>query len=210
MALQGYKAEVKVSGTPVSFTAETMRSDDQQEFVIEDPVKQVWDRSAAITVERSTGEDSWAVVAEQEYTLNRLAGKVIFWDAQENASIRVSGSYVPLTRVAGAYEYTYTLECDNQAVPEFSSSYMHRIQGKKDVTGSLTKWYQTSSLFLDSLQSARPVVLEFFTGDAAAPEVRIWALCSTVEMSASQEALVEESIEFEAVADNEGRVISFG
>lgn len=211
MALQGYQAEVKVSGAPVSFTAEPMVSDDKAlEFLITDHNKQIWDRSATIAVERSTDGETWAAVAEQEYQLNRLEGKVTFFEAQEGSVIRVSGQYVPVTKAAGAYEYTYTLESENQTIPEFNSSFMKRVQGKKDITGSLAKWFDMSSLFMESLQQAKPVVLEFFAADKNQPDMRVWALLSSVEISASQESVMEESIEFEAVADKEGRVVSFG
>ncbi|GAA0360954.1 hypothetical protein [Bacillus horti] len=218
MAISGYKADIFVSGEAIPFEAESMMTNtEEKEFVISDRSKRVWDRVAFITVERLLdAEDEenpdglWIVVPENEYELNRLEGKITFAEEQEGQLFRVSGEYVPLTNVAGAYEYTFTLESDNQTIPAFHSAQMNRVQGKKDVTGSIAKWFTTSDLFVDNFHKGKPVVLEFYTDESDIPAVKLWALLSTVEVTASQEAVVEESIEFEAVADKEGRVISFG
>ncbi|WP_202078274.1 hypothetical protein [Caldalkalibacillus salinus] len=210
MTLAGYQAEVKVSGSPISFTAlSTNANDDATVFQVQDNTKRIWERSTDITVERSTDGSNWSVVNEREFQVNRLEGSISFGTSQADASIRVSGEYLPLTKVGGAYEYTYELASENQTIHEFGHAHQKRLQGKKDVTTSISKWYDTDQTFIEALQKGKAVLLEFYAGQST-PDIRMWGLVSSEEISAGQEGVVEESIEFEAIADKEGRVMSIG
>lgn len=202
MATAGRKAQVKVSGTAVSFTDEATTSSDDQTYQITATTKRVWDRTVTITVE----EDG--VATEESYTVNRLTGAITFDSVDAlRGDVTVTGSYLPLSVVGEAFEYSWSGEGDNQDKTAFGDDYIKRIQGLKDFTSSLSKFY-VDSTFVDHLTDGAVVVLEFYVDSSSAYDVRAWAICSSNEISASVDGLVEESIEFEGTGDADRRVIA--
>lgn len=214
MAVAGFKAQVNVSGAPVAFTDEpTTPNADLTSYQINDTLKRVWDAQADITVEQSTdGGTTWSTADPKTYTLNRLTGTVLFSAALASGEkVRVSGLYLPMSKAAEAYEYKYSIEADNQDQHEFGQVYNKRIQGLKDVSGSIKRWYQTNSFFFDALTSGNVVIIEFYSdSSAASPDLKVWAILSGDKPSVKVDGLVEEEIDFEGTQDRDGRTIAFG
>lgn len=214
MATAGYKAQVNVSGDPVAFTEETTTANDSlTEFQITDASKRVWDRKGAVTVEQSTnGGTSWNEVDPTALVVNRLTGTVIFQTARdEGTSVRVSGSYLPMSKAAEAYEYEYTIEADNIDRMAFGSAYQQRSQGLLDISGSVERWYPSGSLFSDAVRNRQVMVVELYSDSSKTdPDVKAWSLISSNEASAETSGLVEESVEFEGTTDQDGRMIALG
>lgn len=214
MSIAGYKAQVKVAGAPVPFTGAATTADaGRTRFRIDDPQRRVLDRGAPIEVRRSgDAGTTFAAVPAGDYTVDRLAGTVVF-DAPQAAGtvVQVSGSYLALSVAAEAKEYSYTLAGNNQDATHFSGDgYTRRAQGLKDVTGSLSQWTTADRYFQDALTDGRPVVLEFYSDAGEAPELRVWALVSSSEMSAAVDGLQETSVEWEGTYDADGRAVSLG
>ncbi|WLD92643.1 hypothetical protein [Alkalihalobacillus sp. AL-G] len=211
MATAGYRAQVNVSGSPVAFTNESTTANMTNTiYQINDPQKRVLAREAAITVEESSDGVTWQVVDPTVYTLNRLNGSVEFPNGT-TAQVRLSGEYLPMSKAAEAHEYTYTLEADNQDVPLFGSPNNRRSQGLRDVTGSLTNWYETNSIFQNAIMNNQTFVIDFYSDTAKAePDLRVWALISSDEASAEVDGMVEEDVEFEGTTDMEGRMMTNG
>lgn len=210
MAIAGKKALVKVSGSAVAFTNEPTTADETLKvFQITDQTKRVWDRKSNITVEESTDNGTtWS--AASGYSLDRLAGKVIFATAQAaGTQIRVSGSYLPLSIAAECKEYSYSLQGDNQDASSFGADFIKRKQGLKDISGSLSQWY-VDTYFKDALTSGEPIVLEIYADSSANYDFRVWALLAKDEISSAVDGLIEAKVEFEGTADIDGRVISNG
>ncbi|HET7657517.1 MAG TPA: hypothetical protein VFK37_04435 [Bacillales bacterium] len=214
MAVAGFKAQVNVSGTPVAFADEpTTPNADLTTYQINDNLKRVWDAQADITVEQSTdGGTTWNATDPKTYKLNRLTGTVLFDAAQASGEqVRVSGQYLPMSKAAEAYEYKYKIEADNQDQHEFGVVYNKRVQGLKDVTGSIKRWYQTNSFFFDALNNEDVVVLEFYSdSSAASPDLKAWAILSGDKPSVKVDGLVEEEIDFEGTEDRDGRAVAIG
>lgn len=214
MAVAGYKAQVNVSGSSVSFTDEpTTANADLTAYQINDSTKRIWDRQADITVENSTDSGStWNAADPASYTLNRLTGTVLFDTALASGDqVRVSGNYLPMSKAAEAYGYKYKIEADNQDQHEFGQIYTKKVQGLKDVSGSITRWYQTNSFFYDALSNEKVVVLEFYSDSSAStPDLTTWALLSGDKPSVKVDGLVEEEVDFEGTQDRDGRVIALG
>lgn len=213
MAIAGRKCQVKVSGGAVPFTTQaTTANGTFTQYQINAANMRVWDRSAAVSVTRSPdGVAAATAVPAGEYTVNRLTGTITFGAAQPAAAvIRVSGSYLPLSAAAEAREYTYTLSASNQDVSKMGDTAVSRIQGLKDVTGSLSHWATVDHYFEDQLAADAPVVLEFYSDNAAnaVPDLRAWAMVSKAEMKAAVDGLAETSVEWEGATDLEGRMIS--
>lgn len=214
MAIAGRKAQVRVSGAPVAFTNEgTTANAARTEFRPTDPVKSVWDRSAAVTVRRSTdGGTIYTAVPAAEYTVNRLTGAVVFAAAQAAGTlIQVTGSYLPLSVAGEAKEFSYTLSSTNSDASRFGDSFVRRDAALKDATGSISQWTSVDRYFENALTAGNPVVLDFYSeATDATPDMRAWALLSSSEMSAAVDGLQETSVEWEGTYDAEGRAVSLG
>lgn len=212
MAIAGRKAQVRVSGAPVSFTAEnTTANAARTEFRPVDPLKSVWSASAAVTVRRSTDGTNFTVVPAAEYTVNRLAGAVVFAAAQAaGVVIQLAGQYLPLSVAGEAKEFSYTLSSINSDASRFGDSFVRRDATLKDASGSLSQW-TVDRYFQTALTAGNPVILDFYSDATdATPDLRAWALISSSEMSAAVDGLQETSVEWEGTFDAEGRVVSLG
>lgn len=213
MAIIGYRANVRATGDPVAFSnAPTTPNPERTVFVITNENMRVLQPDGTYTVERSTDAGAtWEAIPTDAYILNRLMGEIILDTAEptEN-SIRISGSYLPLANVAQASEYTYTLEANNETKPTFQNAWQQRIQTNKDITGSLSQWYEIDSLFWSALNEDRLVVLDFYADGNADFDVRCWAIMESSEISGAPDGLMEEGIDFSGTGDQEERVVVFG
>lgn len=217
MASIGYKALVKASGTAISLSnAGTTKLSGagitaNTQYQITNPVNQVLDPEFPVTVQVDAdggGAGTYATVSATTYTVNRLTGTIIFNTAQPAAAtVQVSGRYLPISTVAEASEFTYTIEADNQANPVFTTPWQRRKQGLKDFSAELSQWYSPSNkLFYDCIQDGRTLMLEFWVNNTL--DLRGWVKTSSDEVSGSADGMMEEAIEFEGTTDNEGRMIS--
>jgi len=206
MATPGRKSLVKVAGSPLTMTNEAMTTSDNMTYQISDPAKRVWDPKAPITVEVSTDGETWSEVTSG-YKLNRLAGMVIFNTAQApETQVRVSGQYLSVSTLGETYEYTYTIEADNQEATAFGDNWVKRKQGLLDVTAELSKFHVDLALF-DALDADKTLVVEFYYDSSKTP-LRAWMKLASDEVSSAVDGLVEESLEFEGTQDADGRVIA--
>jgi hypothetical protein len=209
MAYAGHKVLVKVTANPVALTNEATTkiagtTIPNSEYQITNADKRILPPKEAIIVKKD------GIVVANGFTLNRLDGRVIFAADQGAAAvITVSGNYLPLTQVAEAYEFTYTIEADNQEKPVFGDQWNKRLQALKDLSVELSQWNDVNfTLFRDALEAEETLVMEFLIEDQL--DLRCWVLGSTDEVSASADALVEQSLEFEGTTDNEGRTLING
>lgn len=203
----GHKCKVRTSGTAVAFTNEATTTSDDTVYQISDPTKQVWDPTAAITVETSPDGTNWTVV-NSGYKLDRLFGKVIFDTAQDpGTEVRVSGSYLPMADVVEAYQFTFTASRANLDRTRFQHTDIERALGLRDATGSVGIWHTSTKEFWDDLSQGKQIVIEVQVDNAVA--ARAWARPSTDETSAAVDGVVEESFEWEGTQDQDGRMVSF-
>jgi hypothetical protein len=210
VALPGRKALVKVSGAAVAFTDEaTTANVDRTRYQVTNAAKRVWDRTAAVVVERDTG-GGYGVVASTEYTLNRLKGTVIFNSAQAvGAAVRVDGSYLPMSTAAEAKAYSINASANNADASVFGDGWVKRQQARLDITGTISKFKTTDSYFYDKLIAGEPVLLEFFSDSSVDADTKVWALLNQEEITAGADGLVEEPIVWEGTQDADKRVVSW-
>lgn len=203
MAIAGKKALVKVSSDSISFSAETFSTTDDKTYTIDDTTKNLWCSDCTITVY----EDS--SVTTEDYEINRLTGEIIFATVDgTRGAITADGEYLPLSIALESYDYTYSLSANNVNKNSFGDNFTKRTQTLIDVSGSLVRFYQVDSYFINSLLSNKSVIIELYSDSSNDYDIRIRALLSTNEVSAVVDGLVEESIDFEGTHDNENRVIS--
>lgn len=200
-ATAGKLANVKVSGTAVSFTDEATTTTDDQTYKITDTTKIPWHRTAAITVEVGGSPVTTG------FTINRLTGEVVF-DTVATRTVTVTGSSLPMADVAQAYEYTLTIEADNQEATPFKQEFINRVQGMKDVSASISRYFVVDDVFLDQVTAGADCVLEFYLDYTDDAFCRVWALIASDEVSAAADGVVEDAIDFEGLTDANGRSVA--
>lgn len=109
---------------------------------------------------------------------------------------------------AQAYEYTMTVEADNQEATPFKQEFVQRVQGLKDVSASISRYFVTDDKFFDQVTAGTHCVLEFYLDYSGAAFCRMWALIASDEVSAAADSVIEESIDFEGVTDANGRSVA--
>jgi hypothetical protein len=145
----------------------------------------------------------------EEFTTNRLTGKITFENVDAGrGDVRVSGEYLPVTTVAEAFEFEFSIAANNGDTTEFLDQYMNRIQLLKDVTGTISRYKSSSTLFFDNLHNGVVFVLEIFTDNTVAADFLAWVLLAEVETTGAVSAVVMENISFEGTKDVDGTVVT--
>ncbi len=139
MTTAAHSTTVKIGGTSTAFSTEACTEVTANTvYRITDATKQVWDPTAALTVEVDPLADgNWA--AAGTHTVDWLRGKVTFAADQGGpALVRVSGFYIPLLAVATAREYAFDLAVGLPDTTTFGSAgERERIAALGDLSGSL-------------------------------------------------------------------------
>lgn len=131
-----------------------------------------------------------------DYTLNRLNGTVTY-ESAVSRTILISGSYLPMSTAAECREYSLTINGDPIDVTRFGDDWLRKIQGLKSAKGSLSRWWDTDTYFVDALIAGDPVVIELYAQNDQDPD-RLWAILNSSEMSAAVDGAVEDSVSFES------------
>lgn len=195
-ALAGKKALVKVPGTAIAFTAEATATGDAKSYQIVNTAKRIWSPTATISVLIG------GVAAGEAYTLNRLTGTVIFAVTNfARAAVTVTGSYLPLSTVAEAKDYSWQIAGQNVPDNAFGDEWVTRVNAGFDVTGSLGRWW-IDTYFSAALLADTPLVFQFFT-DATTVDFTCWARLSRRSVQSALRGLSEEMLDFEGTTDND-------
>lgn len=203
-ALSGKGAAVYASGAALSFTDEaTTTLTANTVYQVTNTAKRVWDRSTTITVKKDA-----VAQASSLYTLNRLTGTVTFLaDIGGGHTITVSGNYLPMSQVAQGKAYSYQIKASNLNVTKFGDTYMTRIQGMKDVAGSVNLW-GIDTYYRDALIAGNPVVVEFWTDTTSTYDLRVWALLNHEDVKTALTDAVDVTVQFAGSTDVDLREIS--
>lgn len=215
-ATAGWKARVRVPGVAVALTNEaTTANGARTQYQITNAVKRVLDPQIAVVVQTSPDGTTWSTAAG--YTLNRLTGTVTFGSAQAaGTQIRIqSGSYLPLTSVAGSHGYSWTLTAAQLDASDFdglaaSAGFASsKLTGQFDASGTLNQWYQGDPFFTNALVNATVLVLELMPDrSASVPDLLVWALLDKQQLQAALTAVGDSTIDWQGTKDADGRVVS--
>lgn len=189
MALEGRVLALKISGTPVSMTAEATTTSDDTVYQITDTDKQVIDKNSDLTVLDG------GVETVESYTVNTLTGEITFGSADGGRVITVTGYYIPLSTIAEAHDFTMNESANIIEVPKFGDVYVDKIAGQKSGSGSLIDYDVVDNIFVTELGS--DMVLEWVSY-VGGPVNRAWILTSSAEMAASIGSAQDMSISFES------------
>ena len=195
MALAGKKALVKVSGVAVAFTNEVTTTSDNKSYRISNPVKGVWERTAALTVKVG------GVVTGENYSINRLKGTVTFDVANPTrGSVTLDGEYLPMSTALEAHEWSLSFDAENIDITSFQADCRTRVQGLKGASGSISQWDVTERYYYNALLTGEAVVLELYSQDNLEP-IKIWAMLNSDELSAAFDSAQDEVVSFESTEE---------
>lgn len=202
--LSGKGAAVYASGAALSFTGEAFTTVSANTvYQITNTAKRVWDRSTTITVKKDA-----VTQAATLYTLNRLTGTITFMaDIGGGHTITADGNYLPITQVAQGKAYTYHIRASNLNVTKFGDTFVNRIQGCKDVSGSVNLW-GIDTYYRDALIAGNPVVVEFWTDTTSVYDLRVWALLNKEQVQTAITSAVDVAVSFAGATDADAREIS--
>lgn len=203
MALAGKKAKILAYSSALAFTDEATTTTDDTTYQITNTNKRIWCKTCTITVKDG------GVPTVESYTVDRLTGRITFTSAVVR-TITVTGSYLPVSTIGCAYEYSWNLTADNVDSTCFENEFMRREQALKDLEADLSKFYDINHYFIDLLMADGDYVLEFYSNASSSPDIRAWTKISSDNPSAAVDGLVEESISFEGTTDADNRCASFG
>jgi hypothetical protein len=207
--IAGRKALVKVTGAPVTFTAEaTTDSGDHQTYQITSATKRVWDRATTLVVNVA------GVPTGESYTFNRLTGRVTF--ATVNAgrgAVTLDGAYLPLATAIGAKNYSISLTKQMLVDTDFDSANTNNgfntyQGGQLDVEGSIGRRLTVDTALRDALLASNPVVIQLFVDRASAPYLTLWAFLEKDAVSAAIDGIGDGSIDFKGTADDQGVAVA--
>lgn len=201
-AKAGRLISVKVSGDPVAFTDEATTTNDDTVYQITDTALRVWDRAATITVE--DGGVAVDPVADP-YTVNRLAGKIIFETSDAGRVITVSGDYLPLSTLAEGHSVDFTRMANNGDDSVFGATDVSRQQIARDWSGTIARFFSVDTYLADAFDVGDPVVIEYSPDGGTTPTVRGWALLNKNAFQGDVKSFLEESVSWEGSADADGR-----
>jgi hypothetical protein len=192
MAVQGYLARVKVSGTATAMTDEPTTATGNISYQITNAAKRV------LTLETIVVEDG-GVPTVEDYTIDRLNGIILFESAVARV-ITVTGNYFPMSVAAEANEFSLNLSANNNDVTRFiDDGYIRREQGLKSADGSISEFYLVDAYFANKLISGDPVVLELYPDGTE--KISLFALLNSDEIASVVDGVVTSSVSFESTKD---------
>lgn len=194
----GYVAKIKKNGSTTAFTDEAMSLVSGKTYKITDATKNVWDRSATITVD-DNAVDATANVESIDF----LFGQVTFAAAYTpTGPITVSGSYFPMTQVAKAQEFTLTQTTDAIDTTDFETAQGnegHRTfdYGLRTVSLDLTGVYASSNGYRASLEARDELMIEINPDGNSKSVARGFFKPISQDQSGNVGALEKETNKFE-------------
>jgi len=202
MAVVGYQANIKKSGTSTSFSGEAMTVTTGNTFQIDDSAKQVFNFNSTFTFY----EDAVAISDSDIDSIDYMYGKVTF-STSKTGSITVDGAYYPMANIAGAYQATQNTTNQIINVTSFENQgFVEKLPNQKDITVTCTRFDDLSKDFQDILENGSSIVIEFIpsTGNGN----RGWYVLDSANQNLDMSNVVEESLSFQ-LTDNKNILKTF-
>ena len=202
MAVVGFQAKIKKSGTSTSFTGESMTVTTGNTYQIDDSAKQVFNFNSTFTFY----EDAVAISDSDIDSIDYMYGKVTF-STSKTGSITVDGAYYPMGNIAGAYQATQN--STNQVLNTTSfenQGYVEKLPNQKDIIVTCTRFDDLSKDFQDILEGGNSIVIEFLpsTGNGN----RGWYVLDSASQNLDMSNVIEESLSFQ-LTDNKNILNTF-
>lgn len=207
LALAGKRALIRGSEEAVTLLNAELSTVDDQTYTFDNELVEALDPTADITVYEA------GTPTTEEFEVNRLTATITFEEVDANrGNITADIEYLPLSQIAQANEYDYSLSADNADISAFGDEYVEREQTLLDVTGSLSRWFELDDYFEDLLLDDEILLIEFYSfydeQEENEPDLKAWVLLDTDDISAVVDGVVEQSVDFEGTHDIDNRTVS--
>lgn len=155
MSVPAYRISLRRAGTPTAFTDEAMSTiatastAQASAFQISSTVRDVWDRGSTVTFYTSSGSTT-PISSTDIHNINYLFGRVYF--KSTHSAVYTTGTYIPMTDIAGANSFTLSMVQDILDDTEFGSTgFRSKAPGLADVQLAVTRWDSLNTFFDDLL-----------------------------------------------------------
>ncbi len=196
-----YKTLFKKGGTPTTFTAEACTEiTTDRVFQITDSDKRIWDINPATTF---TVLHNGVAVSSADIEYIDLLQGIVKFNVNKTGTVTVTGKYIPVTTITYANEGSLNVSQELVDVTTFASlvannDFRSRQATLKDVSLSLSGFFETSSLFYDTLNNGEDVLIEASIRDAT-EKIKGWFKSESFEASMGVADIVGQSISFQGV-----------
>lgn len=214
MAIAGFSAKAKLTGTSTAFTNEACTEVTANTvYRITNAAKRIVDPTVAITVQTDPIADgTWGTIAAADYTFDYLFGTVTFSADQGGpALVRVSaGNYLPILAVAEVRSFEFSasrtvLETTTQDTTGAKTKLLGLgdIEGSAELLAHLLNDLDSGVGGIQSIHSfflaGTPKVLEFRPGSGTT-YFRAWVKFDGVKEKSEVDGLVTASVAFKGAA----------
>lgn len=183
--IAGNQVQIRIGGTPIEFIDETVITEDNRVYSIQDTNKNIFDYNTPIIV---TGTD-------ESFLIDYPNGKVIFKEAKVR-DITISGNYITTSLCAYAHSYSLSVSADLLDVTRFVDIARRRIGGLKTASGDLSTWDVLDDFFIENLTSGNPVFIDIQKPNK---NTRLWVLLNGEELSSAISGVQDKKVSFESV-----------
>jgi hypothetical protein len=195
----GFKTSVKLSGTPTTLTSAAMStySTVAHTYQVTNTDYQCFSSTGTLTF---TGNGT-AINSSKISSINYLFGSVTF-STTVSTPIKATGKYIPLTKIAGAHQYTLTQAATMLDNTDFSSTgWTSRISGLKTVSLSLSKFEDnstgtTESTIYDYFKSGSKFIVEI-KPNTTGLKARGWFIVENENRTGGINDISDRSISFQ-------------
>jgi hypothetical protein len=204
-ASAGKRSDVYVTaGAGVAFATEAMTLDAARlVYTVTNPVKRYWDPNTPIVFEESLNSGgAWNTVTPD--TVQLVGGKCIFTTPRQLSPLamgRVTGKYLPYSRMGGGHEYEIHPTIDILEATEFMQNSHRHVVAQDGGTVVLKRWYLDDSM-RSVLGSMMALVLYVdATSQPAGPRYEMFAMLKADGLKVAVKAVEEEDLSFEIQSD---------
>jgi hypothetical protein len=203
----GYLTEVKIGGTATLLTSEAMStySSVANTFRVTNAAKRVLDPATAVVFNDDSGLISAAAISK----LDRLFSVVTFTSAP-HGDVRVSGKYIPVSRIGGANKYALNMSMVMLDDTDFSSTGdRSRSVGLFDVQVTVSRFDPNDQVIYAKMAGRSAVLLDIQPGGPGGALYRGWFQTETNNKSEEVAAIESAELTFQ-MADAPGSFHTFG
>lgn len=194
----GYKATVKKTGTPTATTGEAFSLVSGKTYQIDDTTRQLWDRTATVTV-----YDNAVAVADADIeSIDYLFGKVAFAAGYTvTGPITADVSYFTTSDIGGAMNFDLTQTAETKAKTDYANAktnngYRSFDPGLRTVALSLSGFYDGTNGLMALLEGRSEVIVEIDPVGTGKSICRGFFKLTSDSLSGDVGATEEDSVEF--------------
>jgi len=205
----GYVATFNKSGTTTAMTTEAMTLVSGKTYKITAATKNVWDHTATFTVFDNAVDHTADVIS-----IDHLFGRVTFSGSYTvTGAVTVTGSYLPMTSVGTAREFSLTMNTEAVDTTDFATAsanggFSTFVAGLRTVSLDASGFFATANGFKTLLTGRSELVVEINPDGADLSAARGFFRATSTGQSGDVGGNEDESITFELSVPSDSDVVT--